>query len=184
MSSLLETFKAYQESRLPDQHGYIMSVFYHNSSNYTRYELISFGNVKDIYKTDDGLVFSAEGRKMYVLVQPAGFPNSHIEPAYRTDAERIPYRFKELIDYTTNRQDHVFIGAEPIITYTNFTILKPVGQDVSYVFFPSDHVKDDIMEFFRLSLWKQARVPQSDARKLLEPLSGVYDKLRLSDGAF
>jgi hypothetical protein len=184
MSSLMETFKAYAENRLPDQYGYIMSVFYHNNSTYTRYELISFGNVKDIYKSDEGLVFSAEGRKMYILVQPAGFPNSHTEPAYRTDAERIPYRFRELIDYTTNRQDHVYIGSEPIITYTNFTVLKPIGQDVSYVFFPSENVKEEIMEFFRISLWKQARVPQSDARKLLVPLGQVYDKLRLSDGSF
>ncbi len=181
---LLETFKAYQEHRLPDQYGYILSVFYHNHSTYTRYELISFGNVKDIYTSDEGLVFSAEGRKLYLLVQPAGYPTSHIEPAYRPDAERIPYRFKELIDYTTNRQDHVFIGAEPIVTYTNFTVLKPIGQDVSYVFFPTETVKEDILEFFRISIWKQARVPQSDARKLLDPIGKVFDKLRLSDGSF
>jgi hypothetical protein len=180
----METFIAYKENRLPDQQGYILSVFYHESSTYTRYELVSFGNVKDIFTNEDGLVFQAEGRKLYILAQPAGWPDSHVEPAYRSDAERIPYRTKELIKYTTGRRDEVFIGQEPIITYSSFTILKPVGQNVSYVFFPEENIKETILEFFRISLWKQARVPQSDARKLLTPIGEVFDKLRLSDGQF
>ncbi|AHC15700.1 hypothetical protein [Salinispira pacifica] len=184
MDKLLETFKAYSAGRLPDQFGYIMSVFYDDNSTYTKYELVSFGNVKDIYQNEDGLVFQAEGRKLYVLVEPAGFPNSHIEPAHRSDAHKIPYRTKELIQYTTNRRDRVYIGEEPVITYSSFTVLKPVGQNVSYVFFPEDNVRETILEFFRISMWKQARVPQSDARKLLTPIGEVFDKLRITGGGF
>lgn len=184
MQKLQETFAAYQSGNLPNQNGYIVSVFYHESSTYTRYELVSFGNVKDIYNSDEGLVFQAEGRKMYVLVEPAGWPTNHIEPAYRTDAERIPYRFKEVIDFKTGRRDHVYIGSEPVVSYTSFTVLKPVGQDVSYVIHPGEDVKDLIMEFFRMSLWKQARVPQSDARRLLTPIGEVFNKMQVDEGGF
>lgn len=179
METLQELFTAYQNGTLPKEHGYIVSVFYHNTSTYTRYELISFNNVKDIYMSDEGLVFQAEGRKLYVLVEPAGYPNSHTEPAYRTDSDRIPYRRKELIDYVTRRQDHVYIGEEPVVTYTSFTVLKSVGQDVSYVFYPQENIKEAILEFFRVSLWKQARVPQGDARRIKEQIAAVFQKIQV-----
>ncbi|GAB6090659.1 transposase [Spirochaeta dissipatitropha] len=184
MDKMLDTFTAYKNGKLPNQNGYILSVFYHDSAAYTRYELVSFGNVKDIFASEDGLVFQAEGRKLYVLVEPAGWPTSHIEPAYRTDAERVPYRFKEMIDFTTGRRDHVYIGAEPVVSYTSFTVVKPTGQNVSYIFYPSDDVKKVILEFFRLSLWKQTRVPQSDARRVLEPIGKVFDKMIVDEGGF
>ncbi|MDA3948028.1 MAG: transposase [Spirochaeta sp.] len=181
MEALQELFTAYQNGSLPKEHGYIVSVFYHNSTTYTRYELIAFNNVKDIYMTEEGLIFQAEGRKVYVLVEPAGYPNSHTEPAYRTDSDRIPYRKKELIDFVTRRQDHVYIGDEPVVSYTSFTVLKSVGQDVSYVFFPHENITESILEFFRVSLWKQARVPQTDARKVKDQIAGVLKKIQIGD---
>ncbi len=177
MEKMQELFTAYKNGTLPKEQGYIISVFYHGTTTYTRYELIAFNNVKDIYITDDGLVFQAEGRKLYVLVEPAGYPNAHTEPAYRTDSERIPYRKKELIDYVTRRQDHVYIGREPVVTYTSFTVLKSVGQDVSYIFYPQENIEESILEFFRMSLWKKARVPQGDARKLKETIGEVFRKV-------
>lgn len=181
MEPLQELFTAYQNGTLPKEHGYIVSVFYHNSTTYTRYELISFKNVKDIYMSEEGLVFQAEGQKIYVLVEPTGYPNSFTEPAYRSDSERIPYRKKELIDFVTRRQDHVYIGREPVVSYTSFTVLKSIGQDVSYVFYPQENVKEAILEFFRVSLWKQARVPQNEARKLKETIGEVLDKIAVTD---
>ena len=177
MAEVSELFEAYQAGKLPAKGGYIVSVFYHANSTYTRYEMISFSNVKDIYMTDEGLTFQAEGRKVYVLVEPASYPNRHTEPAYRTEAERIPYRNKELIDYTTRRQDHVYVGREPVVTYSNFTVLKPVGSDISYVFHPTGDVRETIVEFFRKSLWKQARVPQGDAREISKIVDEAYSKI-------
>ena len=181
MEELQELFTAYQNGTLPREHGYIVSVFYHNTSTYTRYELISFNNVKDIYLSDEGLVFQAEGRKLYVLVEPAGYPNAHTEPAYRTNSDRIPYRNKELIEHVTRRQDRVYIGKEPVVTYTSFTVLRSIGQDVSYVFFPHDNLRQSILEFFRVSLWKQARVPQGDARKVKELIAEAFQKIVVTD---
>ena len=184
MASAQELFPAYQAGQLPEKNGYIVSTFYHANSTYTRYELISFNNVKDIYASEEGLTFQAEGRKIYVLVEPAGWPNSHTEPAYRTDAEKVPYRYKELITHTTKRQDKVYVGREPVVTYSNFTVLKPVGQNVSYVFYPVGDVRKNLMEYFRLSLWKQARVPQTDAREVVGIIDEVFEKIAISSEEF
>jgi hypothetical protein len=184
MANARELFPAYQSGNLPAKNGYIVSTFYHSASTYTRYELISFDNVKDIYLNDEGLTFQAEGRKIYVLAEPAGWPDSHTEPAYRKDSDRIPYRYKELITYTTKRQDRVYVGREPVVSYSNFTVLKPVGQNVAYVFYPGDDVRENIMEYFRLSLWKQARVPQTDAREVVKVINEVFQKIIIADEEF
>ncbi len=177
MAQVSELFTAYKDGKLPADGGYIVSVFFHASTSYTRYEVISFSNVKDIYQTEEGLTFQAEGRKIYVLIEPASYPNRHTEPAYRNDAERIPYRLKELDTHTTRRQDTIYIGREPVVTYTNFTVLKPVGHDISYVMHPTADVRDTIVEFFRKSLWKQANVPQGDARTVSQMVGEAWDKI-------
>lgn len=179
-----ELFPAYQAGQLPNSNGYIVSAFYDETSTYTRYEIISFDNVKDIYASDEGLTFQADGRKIYVLVEPAGWPTRHTEPAYRTERERIPYRLKELHDITTKRQDHVYVGKEPVISYGSFTVLKPVGQDISYIFYPTGDVRANIMEYFKTSLWKQARVPQSDARDVVKILDEVFERIVVSGEEF
>ena len=181
MAVAKELFQAYQDGELPQKGGYIVSVFYSDSSSYTKYEVVSFSNVKDIYSSEEGLTFQAEGRKLFVLVEPANYPNKHTEPAYRTDAEKIPYRQKELISYATKRQDQVYVGKEPVVTYTSFTILKPVGQDIAYVFYPGEDTAGAIMEFFKNSLWKQARVPQTDARKVVEIIREVFRKIEVGE---
>lgn len=184
MVTAKELFSAYQKGELPKDSGYIVSVFYDDKSTYTRYEVISFDNVKDIFVSDEGLTFQAEGRKLYVLVEPAGWPTRHTEPAYRKESERIPYRLKELIDYKTKREDHVYVGKEPVVSYSAFTVLKPIGQDVSYLFYASPEVRKNIIEFFRVSLWKQARVPQNDARALVEIIDQVFAKIVVSGEEF
>lgn len=181
MAVAKELFKAYQDGQLPQNGGYIVSVFYSDSTTYTRYEVVSFSNVKDIYSSEEGLTFQAEGRKLFALVEPANYPNKHTEPAYRSDHERIPYRQKELISYTTRRQDTVYVGKEPVVTYTSFTIVKPVGQDIAYIFYPSEDTRGAIMEFFRNSLWKQARVPQTDARKVTDIIEEVFKKIEVTE---
>lgn len=181
MAIAKELFEAYQKGELPQNGGYIVSVFYSDRSTYTKYEVVSFSNVKDIFSSDEGLTFQAEGRKLFVLVEPANYPNKHTEPAYRTDAERIPYRQKELISFTTRRQDHVYVGREPVVTYTSFTIVKPVGQDIAYLFYPGADTKSAILEFFRNSLWKQANVPQTDARKVCDIIDEVFQKIEVKE---
>jgi hypothetical protein len=68
-----------------------------------------------------------------------------------------------------------------VVTYTSFTILKPVGQDIAYLFYPGEETRKAIMEFFRNSLWKQANVPQTDARRVSDIIDEVFQKVEVKE---
>ena len=135
MAIVKELFSAYLKSELPLEGGYIIASFFDPTSTYSRYEVTSYNNVKDIYTNDDGLTFRADGKKLYVLIEPANYAEKHIEPSHRDDAHKIPYRFKEVELHISKRQDRIMIGQKPVITYGSFTILKPTGHNFSYIFY-------------------------------------------------
>ena len=116
MAKILDLFDAYLGSQLPRDGGFIITELLNESSRYARYEVISYGNVKDIYQIEDGILFQADGRKLFILFEPLNYSAKHVEPAYRDDAHRIPYRNKELEIFTTKRQEKVMIAKEPVET--------------------------------------------------------------------
>jgi hypothetical protein len=168
MAKVEELFKAYNESALPTDGGYIVSTFFDDTSTYTKYEVTSYNNVKDIYPSEEGLVFQADGYKIFVLVEPANYSSKHIEPAYRDEFHKIPYRLKELDVYTSKRQDRIMIGKEPVVTYTSFTVLKTRGNNFSYIVYKTDDLLPAVKNFFIKSLWKDARIPRADAQQVSE----------------
>jgi len=165
MAVMKELFGAYNKSELPTDGGYIVSAFFDESSTYTKYEVTSYNNVKDIFAGEDGITFQADGRKIFVLVEPANYSKKHVEPTYRDTLQKIPYRFKELDVFTSKRQDQIMVGKEPIVTYTSFTVLKTKGNNFSYIFYATDDLLPAIRDFFMKSLWQDARVPRADAEK-------------------
>ncbi len=177
MAVMKELFEAFKNHELPTNGGYIVSAYFDDTSTYTKYEVISFSNVKDIYVSEEGLVFQADGQKIFILVEPANYPNKHIEPAYRTNFQRIPYRLKELNVYTTARQDRVMVGKEPVITYTSFTVTKSVGQNYSYIFYLTKEIAEAMGEYFMKTLWKEARVPRADAQKVVPLVMDAFKKI-------
>ncbi len=176
MPVIRELFTAYRNNELPTDGGYIISGFFDKSSTYSKYEVTAYDNVKDIYLTDEGLTFQADGKKMFVLVEPANYPSKHTEPAYRDDFHKIPYRFNELETIVSRRQDKIMIGKEPIITYTSFTILKSTGHNFSYIFYPNDNLADIIEKFFIETIWKDANVPKIDAEKAARVIKNTFNK--------
>ncbi|TVR61083.1 MAG: transposase [Spirochaetaceae bacterium] len=179
MAIVKELFGAYQKGELPQDGGYIISSFFDGSSTYTKYEVTSYNNVKDIYVNEDGLVFQADGWKIFVLVEPANYSNKHVEPAYRDASHMIPYRQKEVDVYTSKRQDKVMVGREPIVTYTSFTVLKSAGNNFSYIVFKTDDILQAIQTFFATSLWKDARVPKTDADKTAKEILVAFKKIMI-----
>jgi hypothetical protein len=125
----------------------------------------SYNNVKDIYTSDEGLTFQADGKKIFLLVEPANYSQKHTEPSSRDDAHRILYRFKEVETLISKRRDRIMIGKDPIITYTSFTILKPEGHNFALIFYNTDDVLDVIDKFIADTLWKDANVPKIDSEK-------------------
>lgn len=185
MAVIKELFSAYNKNELPQQGGFIISAFFDNNSTYTKYEVTSYAAVKDIYVNDEGIVFQADGKKIFVIVEPQDYTEKHVEPAYRDTTHRIPYRLKELEVFTSKRQDRIMIGKEPVITYTSFTIMKSQGHNFSYVVHNTDDLLAAIKSFFEQSMWKDARVPKTDAAKVAELVVAEFKKIVVGpDGEF
>lgn len=182
MARVEDLFKAYNNNELPTEGGYIVSTFFDDTSTYTKYEVTSYNNVKDIYQNEDGIVFQADGHKIFVLVEPANYANKHIEPAYRDEFHKIPYRMKELDVYTSKRQDRIMIGKQPVVTYTSFTILKAQGNNFSYIMYRTDDLLPAVKNFFVKTMWKDARVPRVDAEKVSDAVVQSFRRIMDPEG--
>jgi hypothetical protein len=130
--------------------------------------------VKDIYRSGSDLTFQADGKKLFVLVEPANYAKKYTEPALRDSEYKIPYRFSEVQTIVSRRQDRIMIGKEPVITYTSFTILKPTGDNFAYIFYDTDDLIDVVHRFFVDTLWKDANVPKSDAEKAATYIKNLF----------
>jgi hypothetical protein len=161
----LDLFKAYAEEKLPAQGGYIISSFFHDTSAYSKYEIVAYNSVKAIYPTSEGLTFQADGNKLFVLVEPADYMKKHIEPFTRDTAYQIPHRFSELETVTARNQTRVMVSREPVMTYSSFTIIKPTGINFALIFYHKGDVLDSIELFFQKTLNGEAAVPKTDAAK-------------------
>lgn len=181
MAVMKELFGAYNNGELPTEGGYIVSSFFDETSTYTKYEITSYNNVKDIYVSDEGITFQADGKKVFILVEPAGYSLKHEEPTYRDAFHKIPYRYKEVEIITSARQDRIMVGKEPVITYGSFTILKSRGNNFSYIFFDTSDLLNAMESFFLKSLREDARVPRADAQKAAALIIDQMKKVQVSE---
>ncbi len=161
----LELFKAYADSQLPGEGGYIVSSFLDENSSYSRYEVVAYNGVKSIYLTEDGLTFQTDGNKLFVLAEPPSYAQKHLEPFRRPAKDQVPQRFSELEILTTHNQTKVMVSKNPLMTYGSFTILRPSGINFSFIFYNMADVFDTISKFFAATLNKEAGVPKTEAEK-------------------
>jgi len=161
----VDLFKAYAESQLPSEGGYIVSSFLDEHSAYSRYEVVAYSGVKSIVLTDEGLTFQTDGNKIFVLAEPPNYAEKHLEPFRRNAKDQIPHRFVELDILTTKKQIKVMVSKTPLMTYGSFTILKPTGENVAFLFYNQPDVLATIGKFFSTALNKEANVPKADADK-------------------
>lgn len=182
MAKIIDLFEAYTSGELPRDGGFIITELLDDSSRYARYEVISYGNVKDIYQIDEGIMFQADGRKLYVLFEPLNYSAKHVEPAYRDDSHRIPYRYKELEIFSTKRQEKVMIAKEPVETYSSFTIANETGLNTSYVVYKDESAYRTILGFFEQSLWKTLSNSRSDSKNACKILKDPLEKVMVPFG--
>jgi hypothetical protein len=161
----LDLFQAYTQGKLDKEGGYIVSSFFDTKSTYSRYEVVAYAGVKNIYLGEDGLTFQTDGNKLHILVEPANYSRKHLEPVSRDKYESIPHRFNELNIYTSKNQSKIMVSKEPVITYSSFTILKPTGMNFSLIFYNLEDVKDTLQFFFEQTLNREAGIPKIDAKK-------------------
>jgi hypothetical protein len=161
----LDLFQAYEQGKLPQNGGYIVSSFFDANSTYSIYEIVAYDNLKSIFAGENGLTFQTDGHKLFVLVEPINYPHKYQEPFTREKKEQIPQRFSELEIVTAKDQTKVMVSKKPIVSYSSFTILKPTGINFSLFFFNREDVLESIEFFFTQTLNKEAGVPKMDTKK-------------------
>lgn len=162
----MDLFDAYQKSALPKEEGFLVSSFFSNNTAYSRYEVVSYANVKSIYPNEDGLTFQTDGKKLYILVEPPNYHQKGIEPYCRPTAEQIPHRFSELELHQCKNLTKVYYGKNSVMSYGSFTVMRPTGMNFSFIFYKLPDVYDSLKLFFEKTFNKEAGIPLADAKKI------------------
>ena len=174
----MDLFDAYNKNELPKDHAYIISSFVNTNTGYTKYEVISYSGVKAIYPEGTALTFQSQGKKMHILVEPSSYPKKPIEPYLRDKDDMIPLRFSELNVITARNQSKIYIAKKPIESLSSFTVTKPSGVNVSFVFYQMDDMYDTMSKFFEQTLSRDAKIPSTDAKKVSqETLQIIEEKM-------
>jgi len=172
----MDLFDAYANDKLPKDQAYIVSNFVNDNTGYTIYEIISYSGVKAIYPEGSGLTFQSQGKKMHVLIEPASFTHKAIEPYLRSKEEQIPLRFRELDMITTKNQIKIYIAKKPIESLSAFTVTKPTGLNICFLFYELPDLYDTLTKFFEQTFNKDAAVPQTDAKKAARQTVDIIEK--------
>jgi len=180
----MDLFDAFAKEALPKDQGYVVSSFINGNNGYAIYEVISYSGVKAIYPEGSGLTFQSSGRKMHVLIEPASYPKKPIEPYLRERGDQIPLRFSELSMLVAKNQTRIYIAKKPIESLSSFTVTKPVGFNISFVFYNKEDIYDTLGKFFEQTLNKDAAVPQMDAKKAAREIVAVVQKSMSFKGDF
>ena len=173
----MDLFEAYKQDKLPKDQAYIVSSFVNANTGYTIYEVISYSAVKAIYPDGTGLTFQSSGKKMHILIEPASYPKKAIEPYLRDKVDQIPLRFKELNLITAKNQIKIYMAKKPIESLSSFTVAKPTGLNICFLFYNGSDVYDTLHKFFEQTYNKDAAVPQADAKKAAAETVEVVEKL-------
>jgi hypothetical protein len=153
-------------------------------SAYSIYEIVSYAGVKEIYLTGNGLTFVTGGKKLYILVEPDTYNKKFLEPVSRAESERIPKRTSELEIITARNQSKIMIAKNPDESYGSFTILRPMGQNFSIVFYDLPDMYKTLSDFFVNSLNRQRKIPESDAKKAAALIVKTVEKYMSFKGEF
>ena len=172
----MDLFEAYQKDKLPKDQAYIVSSFINTNTGYAIYEVISYSGVKAIYPEGEGLTFQSSGKKMHILIEPPSYPHKAMEPYLRSKEDQIPLRFKELSLHNAKNQCKIYTAKKPIESLSSFTVAKPRGFNISFVFYKLDDLYTTLFKFFEQAFNKDAKVPQSDAKAAAKIAIEVVEK--------
>jgi hypothetical protein len=172
----MDLFEAYAQDKLPKDQAYIVSSFINPNSGYSIYEVISYSGVKAIYPEGAGLTFQSSGKKMHIMIEPPTYPNKATEPYLRENTDLIPLRFSELNLITAKNQAKIYTAKKPIEALSSFTIARPEGLNLSFIFYELPDLYDTLKKFFEQTFNKDAGVPLADSKKAAAIVVEVVEK--------
>ena len=132
----LELFSAYRSGRVPPGGGYVVSSFMVDGSAYVRYEIVAYRRARHLGLSREGLTFAADASRIFVLVEPDGYPERVTEPFQRDARHRIPHRFAELATVAVRGHSRIMVSRDPVIVSSRFTVAAPSGIDFAFLFLP------------------------------------------------
>jgi hypothetical protein len=169
----MDLFDAYAQNKLPKDNAYVVSSFVNANTGYVIYEIVSYSGVKAIYQEGSGITFQSQGKKMHILIEPASYSHKGIEPYLRDSGEKIPLRFRELEVLTAKNQTKTMVSKEPIESLSSFTIMKPTGLNISFVFYKNPDMYQTLEVFFEKSFNQDGGIPQADAKKAAQTTTAL-----------
>ena len=165
MAKALELFSAYRSGRVPPGGGYVVSSFMVDGCAYVRYEIVAYRNARNLYLSREGLTFASDGSRIFVLVEPDGYPDRGTEPLRRDPRHRIPHRFAELTMVAVRNHCRVMVSRDPVVVSAAFTVACPAGTDFAFLFLPRYDALDTIHAFMAKTLEQECLVPATGARR-------------------
>ena len=172
----MDLFEAYSQNQLPLDEGYIVSYFFKDDSSYSVYEIVSYSTVKDIYLSQDSLNFQTNGKKLYLLVEPANYPYKSMEPVFRERDYQVPLRFKEANIITCKNLSRVIFNKEATESLSSFTVIRPTGINFSFIFYVRPDVFASIELFFEKTLNQEAQIPLFDSKNIAKTFAQLCSR--------
>lgn len=163
MAKATSLVKAYLSGTIPESGGFVISAVFDSGSIYSIYECTAYRNVKDVTRTPDGMVFVSDGNRTHILVEPAIYPQKHIEPVNREEGRSVPYRFNEMKIISTKKSEKIMIALEPHLLYNSFTIMEKQKDFFAYIFYPTEDVYTAIKRFMADSLYNDCNFSKQDS---------------------
>ena len=173
----MDLFDAFKQDKLPKDQAYIVSSFINENTGYAIYEVVTYSGVKAIYPEGEGLTFQSSGKKIHIMIEPASYPNKAVEPYLREKIDQIPLRFKELNVITAKNQSKIYMAKKPIESLSSFTITRPTGINISFLFYELPGIYGSLEKFFEQTFNKDAGIPQADAKKAAKEVAHTIQKL-------
>jgi len=179
MAKATELLKAYESENIPDGGGFIVSAFFESGTAYGIYEITAYRNVKDIFKTKEGINFKTDGNRTHLLVEPPTFSKKYVEPALRDQDKSIPYRFNEMEIMTCKKSEKIMIPRIPKMLHSSFTVLDRQGDCFAFVFEPTPDVYVAMKKFIADSLYNDCNVSKQDATQAAETVLETVKKFTI-----
>jgi hypothetical protein len=185
--------EAYHKGVLPKvDAGYILSVISPNMQDPTRIhdpfliEMISYSGIKAIHPLENGLKFLATGRKIFCMIEPVSYSQSHIEPSLRSSSGTafMPFRFSECSIFLTRHEKYrILLPNNAQDCYDSFTVDFPAKGDFCVLYFIFDKdVNGKVLPYveqnFSIILKKGLALEDGDAKKVAKQFIakvGQYD---------
>ena len=163
MAKATSLLKAYLSETIPPNGGFIITAIFEPGTAYAIYEITAYRNVKDIFRTPDGIVFKTDGNRTNMLVEPATYSKKYEEPVNREVGKSIPYRFDDMDIHSCKKSEKIMVPREPAMLYSSFTVLEHEAESFAYIFHPTNDVYVAIKQFVADSLYNDCNLTKNDA---------------------